>query len=321
MRQSYGSIFEQMTTNWSSSSCSRRLIQLSLLLVAIVAVNGYHSTTHQSPLQSDNDGDNDSTSTNTTADSSLSSSIPNNPLFFFPSSCSSAASLSSRQCCPLYNGSVCGGPLRGHCQAISSICDTEVEAAVWWLTDYFDQTCVCEPHFWGAMCEECAFGWTGNNCDIPLTLNVRRNVRNLTSVQRNNVINALLTLKAVNHSYWPVSVYDWYSAVHAWAWVPLANLSRFPELETADFAHYGPGIFTWHRSILAQLERSIQRTTADPTFALPYWDWTSDSPALELVGGDTIEPDGCLQFDVQLFDTVIVAILELVKYRILGISR
>ena len=41
-------------------------------------------------------------------------------------------------------------------------------------------------------------------------------------------------------------------------------------------AHRGPIFLPWHRVMLAFLEQGIQRVLNDPTFGLPYWDWSVD---------------------------------------------
>jgi hypothetical protein len=40
--------------------------------------------------------------------------------------------------------------------------------------------------------------------------------------------------------------------------------------------HYGWFFLPWHRAYLVNLEQKIRRLTGDRSFALPYWDWTSD---------------------------------------------
>lgn len=50
-------------------------------------------------------------------------------------------------------------------------------------------------------------------------------------------------------------------------------------------AHGGPVFPPWHRLYLRRLEEAIQSVLADPSFALPYWDWAQDgerSPSAQL---------------------------------------
>ena len=52
---------------------------------------------------------------------------------------------------------------------------------------------------------------------------------------------------------------------------------------TRNAAHRGPVFFLpWHRLMLRFMELNLQRVLEDPTFGLPYWDWTVDgSPAAD----------------------------------------
>ena len=43
-----------------------------------------------------------------------------------------------------------------------------------------------------------------------------------------------------------------------------------------DFAHEGPAFLTWHRAFMLSLETEMQRMFHDPSFALPYWDWSDE---------------------------------------------
>jgi hypothetical protein len=79
------------------------------------------------------------------------------------------------------------------------------------------------------------------------------------------------------HPYWPnsgVNVYDWFAALHAWAKKPEEAEPRFPEPQAIDFAHEGPGLLTWHRALSWKLERFMQTAIGNPTFTIPYWDWS-----------------------------------------------
>jgi tyrosinase len=51
---------------------------------------------------------------------------------------------------------------------------------------------------------------------------------------------------------------------------------------TRNAAHRGPVFLPWHRLMLRFMELNLQRVLEDPTFGLPYWDWTVDgSPAAD----------------------------------------
>ena len=54
------------------------------------------------------------------------------------------------------------------------------------------------------------------------------------------------------------------------------------ECEVPDFGHEGPAFLTWHRGYLLYVETEIQKILDDPTFALPYWDWTEEDKRDEI---------------------------------------
>ncbi|HEX8803210.1 MAG TPA: tyrosinase family protein [Acidimicrobiales bacterium] len=56
---------------------------------------------------------------------------------------------------------------------------------------------------------------------------------------------------------------------------------------TGNKAHRGPIFLPWHRMFLRRLEEAIQAVTGDPTFGLPYWDWSADGQldAVDQTGG------------------------------------
>lgn len=45
---------------------------------------------------------------------------------------------------------------------------------------------------------------------------------------------------------------------------------------TRNAAHRGPVFLPWHRMMLRFLELNLQRVLRDPSFGLPYWDWSAD---------------------------------------------
>lgn len=112
---------------------------------------------------------------------------------------------------------------------------------------------------------------------------VRKNVRDLTSTEKQNLIAALKALKA-DGSYDVVVKRHVVAAAH-------------PSPSTVDplfrnAAHNGPAFHPWHRFFLHRFELLLQRKV--PGVALPYWDWTQDtadpknSPlwAADFLGGD-----------------------------------
>lgn len=50
--------------------------------------------------------------------------------------------------------------------------------------------------------------------------------------------------------------------------------------------HYGWNFLPWHRAYLFNLEQKIRRVLNEPSFALPYWDWTKNPTIPEWYFGD-----------------------------------
>lgn len=67
----------------------------------------------------------------------------------------------------------------------------------------------------------------------------------------------------------PLSWWDLFTWWHVTA-------MSWPTGATSNRAHRGPVFLPWHRLYLRRLEEAIQAVTGDPTFALPYWDWSED---------------------------------------------
>jgi hypothetical protein len=66
------------------------------------------------------------------------------------------------------------------------------------------------------------------------------------------------------------------------SWIWAANTHNFPfgtPVESATWAtceHASPYFLPWHRAYLVWFERTIQSLVGDPTWALPYWDYTGE---------------------------------------------
>jgi tyrosinase len=98
---------------------------------------------------------------------------------------------------------------------------------------------------------------------------VRKNLVNLTPLERKAFIDAVLALK--EHSR-----YDQYIEWHHHAMMcatPLPNEN--PHWRFRNAAHRGPAFLPFHRDYILCFERDLQ--AIDPTITLPYWDWTADA--------------------------------------------
>ncbi|PSB45444.1 tyrosinase [Cyanosarcina cf. burmensis CCALA 770] len=96
----------------------------------------------------------------------------------------------------------------------------------------------------------------------------RKNVRNLTSTEKQNFIDAIKAVKADG-------IYDVYVNWHIAAMSYPTPSNTTPSYRNA--AHRGPAFLPWHRYYLHRLELQLQAKIPDVT--IPYWDWTQDTAA------------------------------------------
>jgi hypothetical protein len=118
---------------------------------------------------------------------------------------------------------------------------------------------------------------------------VRKNIRDLTPGERDDLIAAIKALKA--NGTW-----DQYVTLHNGA---MGHPTLRPgEAGTRNAAHRGPVFGPWHREMLRRLEADLAAQV--PGVTLPYWDWTQDtadpvnSPLwdVQFMGGDGDPADG-----------------------------
>lgn len=109
----------------------------------------------------------------------------------------------------------------------------------------------------------------------------RKNVKILTSTEKQNLIKAIKAVKATGK-------YDKYVQMHADAAAhpcPATVLATY-----RNAAHQGPAFLPWHRNYLLLYERDLQ--AAVPGVTLPFWDWAADSslsnPATATVWGSDL---------------------------------
>jgi tyrosinase len=90
-----------------------------------------------------------------------------------------------------------------------------------------------------------------------------------------------------------VSTYDQFVV---WHFVAMNTMTPEdgPNPRGRNAAHRGSIFLPWHRFMLLLFERHLQRILADPTFALPYWDWATDGdlPPSEQVASALWTHDG-----------------------------
>lgn len=116
-------------------------------------------------------------------------------------------------------------------------------------------------------------------------MNVRHNHRDMTSAQKQALINAILKLKnnvdsVLQPGKW--KRYDDFVQVHK-------NAMMGPDM-FMPMPHHGPLFYPWHRILLRQFELALQAAAGDPTIAVPYWDWNisgdSNPFTVDFMGGD-----------------------------------
>jgi tyrosinase len=109
---------------------------------------------------------------------------------------------------------------------------------------------------------------------------VRRNI--LTdSNARNQFINGVKLLKAEVLEPGRPNTYDLFVAWHHQTMMQLTPTTQGER----NAAHSGPVFLPWHRHMLIELERNLQRVLGDQNFGLPYWAWNTDGdlpPAQQL---------------------------------------
>ncbi|MET8702903.1 tyrosinase family protein [Kitasatospora sp. NPDC058032] len=72
-----------------------------------------------------------------------------------------------------------------------------------------------------------------------------------------------------------VRTYDLFVIWHVMSMRTAVPPGGDPDVRNA--AHRGPIFLPWHRVMLGLLEANLQRVLGDPSFGLPYWDWTADA--------------------------------------------
>ena len=164
-----------------------------------------------------------------------------------------------------------------------------IDSRYLWPTMVFQKVCNCSGKFYGVDCGECAFGWSGENCENE-TLVVRKSFGSLSSSEKENVANGMLMLKN-EMGYWSVvteesptvsgtvtlqnvSTYDFLIYIHNYVSRDASEACQVLNGGIiVDFAHSGPNFLVWHRTYLLILERALQRVLDNPSFGLPYWKW------------------------------------------------
>lgn len=120
--------------------------------------------------------------------------------------------------------------------------------------------------------------------EVYENLKIRKNAKDLTAQEKQDYVNAILTLKATPSPYSDtLSYYDTFVRFHQMA------VER-TKCTGTGVAHMNPAFPAWHRKMLILYEDALSEVSGKP-IALPYWDWTDQEStdatfASDLMGGD-----------------------------------
>jgi tyrosinase len=110
---------------------------------------------------------------------------------------------------------------------------------------------------------------------------IRRNVKTYTQAQKDSLVNALLLMKTRPSLFDnSINAYDYFAKIHWEALNPELVMSEQRARQSTSgndqvhVAHSSPGFFVWHREFLRRAEAELRKSTNNPNYTLPYWDWT-----------------------------------------------
>ncbi len=99
----------------------------------------------------------------------------------------------------------------------------------------------------------------------------RKDANTLTSSERAEFVNAVLTLKETG-------IYDQFVLRHANA--------------VMDAIHRAPAFLPWHRRFIWDFERELQRVSNNPDLGLPYWNWPQGGENASMWDDDLLGGNG-----------------------------
>ena len=157
-----------------------------------------------------------------------------------------------------------------------------------WPAQIFTRICHCTGNYAGYDCSRCKRGYGGPDCTVRQAPVVRRSFLDLSPTEKNRIIEILNMAKTMpsdftvplieqptgTDSFKALSLYDVFATFHYYT-IRDEGLSVDSQYAIPDFAHEGPAFLPWHRAYLLYFETELQYMLNDPTFALPYWDWTA----------------------------------------------
>ena len=160
-----------------------------------------------------------------------------------------------------------------------------------WPARIFTRVCKCTGNWAGYDCSRCKRGYGGTNCAVKQDPVVRRSFLDLSPSEKNRIIEILNMSKYMESdftvplierpngtdSFKPLSLFDAFATIHYYSVRDFALKETVDKTiySVPDFGHRGPGFLSWHRAYLLYFETELQHMLNDPSFALPYWDWTA----------------------------------------------
>uniref|UniRef100_A0A8C5PIA1 Tyrosinase copper-binding domain-containing protein n=1 Tax=Leptobrachium leishanense TaxID=445787 RepID=A0A8C5PIA1_9ANUR len=232
----------------------------------------------------------------------------------YPRICTTPKALQSRTCCPVWkDGSVCGSKShRGLCLPWvkpNSYISGYNDERLYWPIGYYDYTCECLGTYGGFDCGDCAYGYHGDDCQHRQKPLPRREIRDLSFVERKRFFSYLALAKITKskdyvilytgnrfhqntYQFLDATIYDLASWIHYYSMKPVIENNTFDY--SVNYAHQGPAFPGWHRLLLLFLEKQIQTLSGDEHFRIPYYDWSKDKNCTicddDFVGSS--DPDG-----------------------------
>jgi tyrosinase len=103
---------------------------------------------------------------------------------------------------------------------------------------------------------------------------IRKNVRSLSSKEKQDFIEAVKALKVnTKDAKLADNRYDDYVLMHAKTMSMAAGSDA--DYNMRNLAHRAPVFLPWHREYLRRFELELREAVAG--VAIPYWDWTEDA--------------------------------------------